>query len=59
MAKVIIFFVLLFATFMAADNIRYDKGHSSTILAVFCGIMTFLRFFQLLFLTEFKFEIQI
>lgn len=48
MAKVIIFLVLLFATFMAADNIRYDKGHSSTILAVFCGIMTFFTFFSII-----------
>ena len=48
MAKVIIFFVLLFATFMAADNIRYDKSHSSTILAVFCGAMTFIAFCKII-----------
>lgn len=47
--KLIMFFVLLFSTFMAADNIKYDKGHSSTILAVFCGVMTFLLFISIIF----------
>ena len=48
MAKVIIFFVLLFATIKTADNIRYDKGYSSTILAVFCGAMTFIAFCKII-----------
>lgn len=42
--KIVMFFVLLFATCNSADNCRYNKSIESKLLAVFCGIMTAVLF---------------
>lgn len=48
-AKILMFLALLFSTFKAADDSKYERGHSSAILAVFCGVMTFLLFISIIF----------
>lgn len=42
--KIIMFFVLLFATCNSVDDCRYNKSIESKLLAIFCGIMTVVLF---------------
>lgn len=49
MAKIVIFLILLFATFMAADECEQKGGYAYEILTIFCGIMTAISFLIAMF----------